>query len=221
MEVEEIRTRCGCNCHHRPKIMCLNWVSKWVSTILLLLLTHPTYALFNYSPSAPTHNGNTWQWAVKLKTNPLNVSRDWLDGLANQIAEEHDLLNHGQVGELVGHYLFTRKPDEIETDLPETEIQLEQRLRRHPHVEYYSPQVLLNRQKRQFVPKGQYHLKVSFLECFPPFFFELFVTFFISFSVCLFVCLLFFFIFCFGFLLIFFFSYFYYGGISVKAKTKI
>ena len=173
MELEEkIRTSCSCNCscnrrqNHKTKIMRVNCGRQfWLSTILLLLLTNPTYALFNYSPSSfqpgLTHNGNTWQWAVKLKTNPLNVSRDWLDGLANQIAEEHDLLNHGQVGELVGHYLFTRKPDEIETDLPETEIQLEQRLRRHPHVEYYSPQVLLNRQKRQFVPKGQYHLKVS------------------------------------------------------------
>ena len=80
--------------------------------------------------------------------------------MANQIAEEHDLLNHGQVGELIGHYLFTRKPDELEIVLPETEVLLEQRLRRHPHVEYYSPQVLLTRQKRQFVPKGGHHSAV-------------------------------------------------------------
>lgn len=160
MELEEIRTG-ACNCCH-TNVPFMRLKHFW---LCLLLMVRPSHCLFNYSPTIQlqpglTHNGNTWQWAVKLKTNPLNVSRDWLDGLANQIAEEHDLLNHGQVGELVGHYLFTRKPDEIETDLPETETQLEQRLRRHPHVEYYSPQVLLNRQKRQFVPKGQYHMKV-------------------------------------------------------------
>jgi hypothetical protein len=137
--------------------------------IYFSLLSKPAVGLFNYKPAVYhpdgiVRTGNTWQWAVKLKTSPFNDSRDWLDGLANQIAEEHDLLNHGQVGELVGHYLFTRKPEEIERIFPETETQLEQRLRRHPHVEYYSPQVLLNRQKRQFVPKGQYNMKVRLLD---------------------------------------------------------
>ena len=83
----------------------------------------------------------------------LNTTRDWLDGLANQIAEEHDLLNHGQVGELVGHYLFTRKPgkknksDKLtlttrknHEDHEESEELLE-KLKSHPDVEYYAPQV--------------------------------------------------------------------------------
>ena len=84
----------------------------------------------------------------------LNTTRDWLDGLANQIAEEHDLLNHGQVGELIGHYLFTRKPgkkksktDKLklttkksgEEPVEESEELLE-KLKSHPDVEYYAPQ---------------------------------------------------------------------------------
>ena len=138
-----------------------------IIAILLICILNPTYALFEIPPTwyksrhgVAYYNGTTWQLAVKLKTNPKNISRDLLDGMANQIAEEHDLLNHGQVGELIGHYLFTRKPDELEIVLPETEVLLEQRLRRHPHVEYYSPQVLLTRQKRQFVPKGGHHSAV-------------------------------------------------------------
>ena len=85
----------------------------------------------------------------------LNTTRDWLDGLANQIAEEHDLLNHGQVGELLGHYLFTRKPGKKnktnkltlannkmknhEEQNEESEELLE-KLKSHPDVEYYAPQ---------------------------------------------------------------------------------
>ena len=80
----------------------------------------------------------------------VNTTRDWLDGLANRIAEEHDLLNHGQVGELVGHYLFTRKKvkkstpnaqiHENEIEKVEGEENLLDKLKSHPDVEYYAPQ---------------------------------------------------------------------------------
>ena len=55
----------------------------------------------------------------KLRASDINSTRILFDELAEQIAREHDLLNHGQVGELIGHYLFTRRPDEESTDLRE------------------------------------------------------------------------------------------------------
>jgi len=96
------------------------------------------------------------QLAVKFKLGHLNTTRDWLDGLANRIAEEHDLLNHGQVGELVGHYLFTRKKERKNTNKQtsseneeiEKDGNLLEKLKSHPDVEYYAPQVRLIRDKR-------------------------------------------------------------------------
>lgn len=90
------------------------------------------------------------QLAVKFKLQGhLNTTRDWLDGLANRIAEEHDLLNHGQVGELVGHYLFTRKKERKNTKIFEENEEIEkdgnllEKLKSHPDVEYYAPQGIL------------------------------------------------------------------------------
>ena len=91
------------------------------------------------------------QLAVKFKLGHLNTTRDWLDGLANRIAEEHDLLNHGQVGELVGHYLFTRKKERkntnkqtsFENEEIEKDGNLLEKLKSHPDVEYYAPQGIL------------------------------------------------------------------------------
>ena len=84
---------------------------------------------------------------MKFKLGQVNTTRDWLDGLANQIAEEHDLLNHGQVGELVGHYLFTRKNakkmaenDDSHENPGKGDENLLEKLKSHPDVEYYAPQ---------------------------------------------------------------------------------
>jgi len=59
----------------------------------------------------------------KLRASDINSTRILFDELAEQIAREHDLLNHGQVGELIGHYLFTRRPDEESTELREFQAQ--------------------------------------------------------------------------------------------------
>ena len=83
--------------------------------------------------------------AVKLRFR--NESRDSLDLLAQQFAKEHDLLNHGQVGELLGHYLFSP----IETHLSYHHETFAERMKSHPNVEYYAPQIHLIRDKRHVI----------------------------------------------------------------------
>ena len=80
--------------------------------------------------------------AIKLRHE--NKTRDEFDRLADTLALEHKLVNHGQVGELVGHYLFSPM---AELDGLDKLAKLE----KHPSVAYFAPQVTLVRDKRAVV----------------------------------------------------------------------
>ena len=86
------------------------------------------------------------QTIFKLRASDINSTRILFDELAEQIAREHDLLNHGQVGELIGHYLFTRRPDEESTDLREFQERARNYQSKMPVFTTYKPQ---NREVRQ------------------------------------------------------------------------
>ena len=113
------------------RVNCTGWSSNiyccFLSAFFCLFQSHP-------------------QLAVKLRFQ--NQSRDSLDQLAAEFAAEHDLENQGQVGELLGHYLFTPIS---RTHVEQRNNHLLRRIRSHPSVEYYAPQVNLVRDKRHIV----------------------------------------------------------------------
>lgn len=66
------------------------------------------YKISSTVPTTLPNDGfTTGMWAVKLKFGKANATRDRLDQAADNIAEEHGLTNHGQIGELKGDHANT------------------------------------------------------------------------------------------------------------------
>lgn len=62
---------------------------------------HKPHLFYSGSESA-----ETLSWVVRLKADILSSTKEELDAIAELIAEDSQLVNRGQVGELRGHYLF-------------------------------------------------------------------------------------------------------------------
>lgn len=62
---------------------------------------HKPHLFYSGSESA-----KTLSWVVRLDADILSSTNEELDTIAERIAEDTQLVNHGQVGELRGHYLF-------------------------------------------------------------------------------------------------------------------
>lgn len=110
-------------------------------------------------------------WAIKLKfdvSENESVGDEELDQIADQVAEEHNLINEGQIGALRGHYLFKKIPQSsVLSEQPEPDVNFEQNvefnptsnkkmnkdLKLHPHIEWHSPQMFLKRNKRDLLPR--------------------------------------------------------------------
>ncbi|XP_038065409.1 proprotein convertase subtilisin/kexin type 7-like [Patiria miniata] len=100
---------------------------------------------------------STLSWAVKFRTasHRKTVQRTDYDEIANRIAKEVDLLNHGQVGELLNHYLFvhasynaTLNGTDDQTELRRIQGETETKLREHPDVQWFHQQRIRRRTKR-------------------------------------------------------------------------
>ncbi|XP_056138927.1 proprotein convertase subtilisin/kexin type 7 [Lampris incognitus] len=147
-----------------------------LSSFSLLLLTllpfvAPSFLSFS-SPPLPSPCGPGQSWAVQLHAGP-NVGEDGehssvdLDLRANKVAELAGLENHGQIGQLEGHYLFCSAKHDTEavvgTGAERKRIQPEDALAAHPHVLWHSQEKVLRRSKRSMAfndpryPK-QWHL---------------------------------------------------------------
>ncbi|XP_071806358.1 proprotein convertase subtilisin/kexin type 7-like [Asterias amurensis] len=99
----------------------------------------------------------TLSWAVKFRTSEhrKTVQRTDYDQIAHRISRELDLLNHGQVGELLNHYLFvhasynkTLKGAEDHADARLIQQDTEARLQKHPDLEWFHRQRIRRRTKR-------------------------------------------------------------------------
>lgn len=92
------------------------------------------------------------------------------DLLSVQVAELAGLRNQGQIGQLEGHYLLCSL--EAETDLKDgvrsERVHPADALAAHPHVMWYSQEIVLSRSKRSMAfndpryPK-QWHLVSSYI----------------------------------------------------------
>lgn len=127
---------------------------------LLLLTVSPLHCLFSSVPSrAPSSCGPGRSWAVRLNTASVKAGHS-LDRLAQNVAEDVGLENHGQIGQLEGHYLLCQGlEDTADVDPRSTKSALEE----NPHVVWHSQEHILRRSKRSVTfndPKypSQWHL---------------------------------------------------------------
>ncbi|XP_060929142.1 proprotein convertase subtilisin/kexin type 7 [Limanda limanda] len=154
--------------------------------LLLLLLCTFTLLLVSLLPSAappipfrpssslplPPHSCDSGQsWAVQLHAGQHHEEEDGeqglepLDVIADRVAEQTGLQNHGQIGQLQGHYLLCSvKPGAGSGGgIWRRGLQPGAVLAAHPHVLWYSKDRLLSRSKRSMAfndpqyPK-QWHL---------------------------------------------------------------
>ncbi len=126
---------------------------------LLLLTLSPLL-----SRCSPASCGPGRSWAVRLDA--VRAGRA-LERLAQSVAEEVGLENHGQIGQLEAHYLLCQPLENTaDVDSGSTESALD----RNPHVLWYSQEHILRRSKRSVTfndPKypSQWHLVSIVLDC--------------------------------------------------------
>lgn len=102
----------------------------------------------------------TSSWAVKIPANNRNATE--LHLLADRIAFESGLINRGQIGGLVGHYLFIHAPT-FDNKTAVRDLALEQvqkkityKLVEHPEIQWSRQEVVRMRYKRSLQFKDQY-----------------------------------------------------------------
>lgn len=131
--------------------------SVWTSLYPLLLFTTSPLGGCYSSFTSISSCGPGRSWAVRLNADTGGVS---FDGLAQNVAEDVGLVNHGQIGQLEGHYLLCQGPDgTANVDSRITEAALD----RNTHVVWHSQEHILRRSKRAVTfndPKypSQWHL---------------------------------------------------------------
>uniref|UniRef100_A0A673G729 E3 ubiquitin/ISG15 ligase TRIM25-like n=1 Tax=Sinocyclocheilus rhinocerous TaxID=307959 RepID=A0A673G729_9TELE len=120
---------------------------------LLLLTVSPMLSQSSSSPSrASSSCGPGRSWAVRLHA--VKAGRS-LEQLAQSVAEEVGLENHGQIGQLEAHYLLCQRL--------ENTADVDSALDGNPHVLWHSQEHILRRSKRSLTfndPKypSQWHL---------------------------------------------------------------
>lgn len=132
-------------------------VCMWISLYPLLLFTTSPPSGCSSSFTSSSSCGPGRSWAVRLNAGSGAVS---FDSLAQNVAEDVGLENHGQIGQLEGHYLLCQGPDHTaNVDSRTTEAALD----RNAHVVWHSQEHILRRSKRRVTfndPKypSQWHL---------------------------------------------------------------
>lgn len=134
-----------------PTFLLLIFLSSVVLLVLALLPSvTPSFPLA--SPSC----GLGQSWAVRLHAGFHYEEEDGehgavhLDVIANKVAEQAGLHNHGQIGQLEGHYLLcSSKPGARSVErIKRKAVWPEDILAGHPHVMWYSQERVLSRSKR-------------------------------------------------------------------------
>lgn len=113
------------------------------------------------------HNSRTWNstrylssWAVRIPVGHyINMSN--LHALADRIADEAGLVNRGQIGGLVGHYLFVHdtffnRSGSKRNDLSRVQGSITKHLAKHPKIEWSRQEIVRMRYKRSLQFKDQY-----------------------------------------------------------------
>lgn len=113
------------------------------------------------------HNSRTWNatslsssWAIRIPVEHyFNISN--LHALADRIAEEAGLENRGQIGGLVGHYLFVHNTflnlsGIKRNDLGKVQGTITKHLANHPKIDWSRQEIVRMRYKRSLQFKDQY-----------------------------------------------------------------
>lgn len=166
MEITRTREHSSCSCVLVQLQVQLTVFIFWIA------LAHPSSALYldfrsNHQLDQDSANvprdelgHETLSWAVKIQhqTHRKNVNRTHVDLLADVIAEDLRLKNYGQVGELMGHYLFAAESyhealnGSMEQDLVgKIRGKAERALARHPMIEWFNQQTIRRRFKRSLI----------------------------------------------------------------------
>ena len=99
-------------------------------------------------------------WAIRIPVEHyLNISD--LHFLADRIASEAGLVNRGQIGGLVGHYLFIHRTFFNQSgirvhELGKMQDSITEHLANHPKIEWSRQEVVRMRHKRSLQFKDQY-----------------------------------------------------------------
>ncbi|XP_075956060.1 proprotein convertase subtilisin/kexin type 7 [Anarhichas minor] len=149
----------------------------FLSSCALLLLTllppvAPSNPFSASSPPSPWSSlscGLGQSWAVRLHSGSHREGDDGeqssvhLDAIANRVAEQAGLKNHGQIGQLEGHYLLCSVTPGSVFGIWSKSARPGDVLAAHPHVLWHSQERVLSRSKRSMAfndpnyPK-QWHL---------------------------------------------------------------
>ncbi|XP_066508404.1 proprotein convertase subtilisin/kexin type 7-like isoform X1 [Hoplias malabaricus] len=127
--------------------------------VVLFFLTLPSlHSPFSHGsiPSSPACEPGR-SWAVQLSRD-ADPQGDSLDSVAKSVALEAGLKNHGQIGQLEGHYLLCQEGKE-----EQNRWAADRALAAHPRVLWFSQENILSRSKRSMTfndPKypSQWHL---------------------------------------------------------------
>ncbi|XP_056297389.1 proprotein convertase subtilisin/kexin type 7 isoform X1 [Pseudoliparis swirei] len=133
------------------------------SCALLLLILLPPVAPSNPSPGSPPPSpwrslscGLGQSWAVRLHMGggPRREGEDGgrssahLNAIADGVAEKAGLTNHGQIGQLEGHYLLCSVTPGSAAGIWSRSVRPGDVLAAHPHVLWHSQERVLSRSKR-------------------------------------------------------------------------
>ena len=99
-------------------------------------------------------------WAIRIPmVHYLNISD--LHALADRIADEAGLVNRGQIGGLIGHYLYIHNTFFNQSGIKRHELgrmqsSITKHLARHPKIEWSRQEVVRMRYRRSLQFKDQY-----------------------------------------------------------------
>ncbi|XP_051253039.1 proprotein convertase subtilisin/kexin type 7 isoform X1 [Dicentrarchus labrax] len=159
-----------------PTFLILLFLSSFTLLLLTLLPSVAPSIPFSSSSSPPSpwpspSCGLGQSWAVRIHAGPHHEEEDGeqssvhLDAIASRVAEQAGLQNHGQIGQLEGHYLLCSvKPRTgFLAGVWSKSVHPGDVLAAHPHVLWHSQERVLSRSKRSMAfndpryPK-QWHL---------------------------------------------------------------
>lgn len=127
---------------------------------VLLINGCSSYSEGNHGKIAANSTSFSSSWAIRIPMEH-NVNISDLHALADRIAEEAGLVNRGQIGGLVGHYLYIHNTSFNQSEIKRHELgkvqdTITEHLANHPKIEWSRREIVRMRYKRSLQFKDQY-----------------------------------------------------------------
>lgn len=127
---------------------------------VLLILGSSNYSQEFHGKRTVNSTSFSSSWAIRIPVEHyLNISN--LHMLADRIADEAGLVNRGQIGGLVGHYLYIHDSFFNQSGIKRHELgkvqdSITEHLANHPKIEWSRQEIVRRRYKRSLQFKDQY-----------------------------------------------------------------